>query len=411
MSVSNEWQQAYERVVVWCVAVGGLALGLTLLAISPAGLDAGDVVGSLAVGVGVLGSASLLLGHRRPLGHLIAVVVLVGAVSPVVDPALAIALDVLVVAVLATGAFLIRRVEGFWGFVALALVAISIHPVLSLMGWQNSMVLSVPPAVPWLVALTAVVTAAVGFRSMRDRIMLRDQYFEEVNHVVSSLAHRLRTPLTGMLGFGHLIAGEVLTDDGQDFARRIVENGWDLSATLDDLVIAARSHAGGLEMLRRPVSLGVLVNEVLDSVPGARGKLSYCSVKGTAIGDPSRVKQILRHLVTNAVDHGGPNVVIYSRTDDDGVVVSVVDDGPGLTEDDRKRAFDWYFRRSNSDNLLGVGIGLSVSRVLAEAMRGSLELTNDHSGTTATLRLPADPRTVKTSAIWPRQPVGKTAHH
>lgn len=409
VSLSGDWQKAYERVIVWCVATGGLALGLALVAVSPSGLDSADVIGGLALVVGLVALGDLLLGRGRPIPYLTVVTLLVGAMAPLVDDTLAMALNALVVTVLATGALLIQRVRGFWVFTALALVVMTVRPALTFAGWEPALSLQVPATVPWLVAVTALLTGAVGFRALRDRIMLRDAYYAEVNHLVSSLAHRLRTPLTGMLGFGHLIAGEVLTEDGQDFAHRIVENGWDLSATLDDLVIAARSHAGGLEMLRRPVSLGVMVDEVVRSVPGAAQKLSYCSVKGTAIGDPARIRQILRHLISNAVDHGGPNVVIYSRTDEKGVVVSVVDDGPGIGESDRKKAFDWYFHRSDDENVLGAGIGLSVSRVLAEAMGGDVELSNDHSGTTAALRLPADPRSIKSSAMWPASTLGKPA--
>ena len=159
--------------------------------------------------------------------------------------------------------------------------------------------------------------------------------------------------------------------------------------SLDDLIIAARSNADGLEMLRRPVALGQAVERVLSSVPGARDKLAYCSVRGEAIGDPTRVNHVIRHLVSNAVQHGGQNLIIHSRGHGHEVTLYVNDDGPALSDEVTSRAFEPFYHRPENEDSLGNGIGLTVSRILARAMGGDVHLDNDHTGTTAALRLPA----------------------
>ncbi len=367
-------------------------MGLAVLALSPPGVDASDVVGWLALGVGATSGCALYLGYARPVPFLIAITVLVGAVAPIVDVGLAMALNVIVVSVLATGALLVGSVGRFWALAALALLAMAVRPVVGILGWDSPMALSLPPTVPWVVATTALVTTAISFRGLREELIRKDRHQLEMNRLISSLAHHLRTPLTGVIGFGHLVASETLTESGREYARRIVSNGWELSSNLDDLIIAARSDVDGLDMRRYPVDLRHAVDEVLSFVPGAHDKLSYRAVNGVAVGDPARIKQILGHLVSNAVIHGGPHMVVYSRVRGGNVEVCVSDDGPPLDDAALQQAFEPFHSQSKVAESLRRGIGLTVSRVLARAMAGDVELLSDHSGTTVTLRLPADPQ-------------------
>jgi signal transduction histidine kinase len=367
-------------------------MGMALLALSPPRMDASDVVGWLALAVGATAGCALYLGHVQPVPFLIAITVLVGAVAPIVEEGLAMALNMIVVSVLATGALLVGSVGRFWALAALSLVVMTVRPGLEMLGWHSTLALSLPPSVPWVVATTALVTTALSFRGLREGLIRKERHQLDMNQLISSLAHHLRTPLTGVIGFGHLIACEVLTAPGQEYARRIISHGWELSSSLDDLIIAARSDADGLDMRRRPVELRAVTDEVLASVPGATGKLSFCSVTGVGIGDPARIKQVLGHLVSNAVVHGGPKMVVYSRIRGRHVTLYVSDDGPPLTRSELERAFEPFYSQSKVAESLERGIGLTVSRVLAQAMGGDVELISDHSGTTASFRLPADPQ-------------------
>lgn len=95
-------------------------------------------------------------------------------------------------------------------------------------------------------------------------------------------------------------------------------------------------------------------------------------------GDPAHVERILHNLVSNALDHAGdsPDVSV-AVGHDSGPFISVSDRGPGIPEEDRERIFARFVRGSDSR---GSGLGLHLSRKLAEASRGSLTLDDLYAG-------------------------------
>ncbi len=108
-----------------------------------------------------------------------------------------------------------------------------------------------------------------------------------------------------------------------------------------------------------------------------------------AMGDPARIRQILRNLVSNALKYGGDEIGISVTTAGDWAHMTVADNGPGIDATDRDRIFEPYERASTSDGRTdSVGLGLAVSRTLARRMGG--DLVYDHRGGQSlfTLRLP-----------------------
>jgi len=97
-----------------------------------------------------------------------------------------------------------------------------------------------------------------------------------------------------------------------------------------------------------------------------------------ALADPIRFRQIVRNLVTNAIRYGGDEIQISMSRKGDRVAVCVADDGPGVPEEDRERIFEAYHRAHSSAGQPGsVGLGLTVSRTLAELMGGSLSYSKN----------------------------------
>jgi signal transduction histidine kinase len=93
-----------------------------------------------------------------------------------------------------------------------------------------------------------------------------------------------------------------------------------------------------------------------------------------AIGDPPRVRQILRNLLTNAERYGGDDVSVVLRRRGRNVEIDVTDDGPGIARTDWERVFEPYQTAHQSPGRPGsVGIGLAISRQLAELMGGGLD--------------------------------------
>ena len=106
--------------------------------------------------------------------------------------------------------------------------------------------------------------------------------------------------------------------------------------------------------------------------------------------DPLRLRQVIRNLVSNAIRHGGPNVSIDVRSVDEKVILSVIDDGEGVSKELETRLFDRFVHRGHKALLTGsVGLGLSIARSLVEGMDGSISYLRANNHTVFSIILPA----------------------
>jgi signal transduction histidine kinase len=205
---------------------------------------------------------------------------------------------------------------------------------------------------------------------------------EAKNRFLASVSHEIRTPLTAILGFAQLIdEGEGLDDAARDLMiGSIAQQAREMADLVDDLLVAARAEAGRIQVSDTVVD----VLEQIDQTLRAGG--SYASNVRVerpvelpdAMGDPARVRQILRNLLTNAERYGGPDVVVSASVEGDRVVISVSDDGPGLPSEEWERIFQLYRRAAERPGRTeSVGIGLTISRQLADLMGGGLGYRHD----------------------------------
>jgi len=255
----------------------------------------------------------------------------------------------------------------------------------------------------YVLMLTAVLLAYWGFSERTEGALMREERLrriaEEQRHAaetqrlehlvhskdqfIASVSHELRTPLTAVVGFAELLANEeagLTAEDRSDLVTTIVREASDLSAIVEDLLVAARSELGTIRVTAAPVDVNATVDLVVRALPtGHRSRISVKSGPSTwALGDPARLRQIVRNLVSNAIRYGGPNIEVELDHDQVTTTVRVIDDGPGIPDADRDRIFLPYEVTGEATTLpASVGLGLTVSRDLAERMGGSL--TYDHS--------------------------------
>lgn len=142
-----------------------------------------------------------------------------------------------------------------------------------------------------------------------------------------------------------------------------------------------------LAVLSVPVDLRAEVDRALEGF--SHEEIPQTEVLGQgmgAVGDPARVRQILRNLLSNAFRHGGEHVQVRIGGDGRVATVSVVDDGPGVSGDEADRIFEPY-HRSGADpgQPASLGLGLSISRQLARLMGG--DLTYRYEADTAIFQL------------------------
>jgi signal transduction histidine kinase len=154
----------------------------------------------------------------------------------------------------------------------------------------------------------------------------------------------------------------------------VVSEGTDLVNIVSDLLAAAKADSGTLTVSRVSVSLRAQVAQVLEGIhqdSGARIEISGESVQG--IGDPGRVRQIVRNLVANAQRYGGETIRVELAQGTERAILRMCDNGPGVPEDERERIFEPYASAHGVHAHAGsIGLGLAVSRELARLMGGDL---------------------------------------
>ncbi len=214
--------------------------------------------------------------------------------------------------------------------------------------------------------------------SVRDRLQ---QLLRSKDEFLGSVSHELRTPLASVLGFASELRDNFDAFDPEErqlFVKLIAEQGEDMAHIIEDLLVAARADTDGLVVRSVPTDVAHAIEAVLTQVAGV---VTAVDVRDQveALADPGRLRQILRNLVTNADRYGGEEVAIDVTGRDGEVVIRVRDNGAGLPRSEWDSIFEPYTRSHHREGQpASVGLGLTVSRILARRMGG--DLTYRHQG-------------------------------
>ncbi len=217
--------------------------------------------------------------------------------------------------------------------------------------------------------------------------------------LVASVSHELRTPLTSILGYLDLAIEDPDTPDdvraGLDVAERNAER---LLRIVADILAASSSSPSSVEasLVAQPVDLRELVRgAATDAVPRAAARAITIDVTGlepaAAWADPLRLRQVVDNLVSNAIVYNKDGGTVFVGTTSDGTSswVLVRDTGVGISDTDRSRLFQRYYK-AGRERRAGTGLGLAITRDIVRAHGGELAL---HSavgvGSTFIVKLPA----------------------
>jgi two-component system, OmpR family, sensor kinase len=196
-----------------------------------------------------------------------------------------------------------------------------------------------------------------------------------------SISHDLRTPLTSIRGYAEALADGTLDDADPDERKRaatiIGAEGRRLERLVRDLLDLSRLDAHQFSLTPRPCDATEVVRDAAEAFsPQARELgIALNVVRGDTIAveiDPERLAQIAANLIENALKYAAAKVDVYAAMQSDGqVAVVVVDDGPGIPDDQMARVFDrLYTVRESPGRTVGTGLGLAIVRELAAAMGG-----------------------------------------
>lgn len=206
----------------------------------------------------------------------------------------------------------------------------------------------------------------------RTAVAVRDAF-------VGMLSHELRTPITVILGSAGLLRRRFPAGDPSlEMVEDITAESERMNQLIDDLLVVSVPEIGPTAhpdpVLVRHVLAGAVALEARRH-PGARLEVDAPAGLPPVAGDQTLLEQVVRNLIGNAVKYAGPraSVVLAAREVDNGIEVSISDDGPGIPEGERHAVFDIFFRsRSTAARAGGAGIGLFVCRRLIESMGGRI---------------------------------------
>lgn len=216
-----------------------------------------------------------------------------------------------------------------------------------------------------------------GNRRLAERQAELETLIRSKDQLIASISHEIRTPLTAIMGFARLLRdGHPALPDAESraFATMVVDQGDEISNIVDDLVVAARADHGLLEVVAVAVHMRAQTNQVLEAM-SLSGTLTVrvTGQDAVALGDPSRVRQIIRNLITNAARYGGTDIEVTVRADGSDIHLLVIDNGQGVPEGHQDRIFDAYQRAHAVHGLTdSMGLGLYISRTLARLMGGDI---------------------------------------
>jgi PAS domain S-box-containing protein len=204
----------------------------------------------------------------------------------------------------------------------------------------------------------------------------------------ASMSHELRTPINAILGYTTLLLENIygeLNEKQTEGIQRTHKAAKHLLELVNDVLDLSKIEAGKIDLRPQPVVLPMLVEDLFVTVrPLADEHKSELSIEHAAsepiriISDPRRVRQILLNLLSNAIKFGGgkPIRVASRPTADCGVLVEVRDQGPGIAEEDKERIFHEFVQLGKNQLHEGTGLGLPISRRLAEMLGGSLDVVS-----------------------------------
>lgn len=250
--------------------------------------------------------------------------------------------------------------------------------------------------VAFFVPSLAIVAGIIVLRRRRRRERLAADLERErtlsrsKDQLIANLSHELRTPLTGI--YTSALAIDELHGADGEIARElntlIIDQSADLTRMVEDLLVSAQADAGRLAFTIAPTSIGGEVSAVIREFARSGATLEVHVADGLVAADPGRLRQVLRNLISNAVRHGGPTVRIQGAALQDGYLIQVIDDGPGIPAEIEDRLFERFVHQGDRPLIVGsVGLGLAITRVLAEGMGGSIGYRRNAGLTIFSLRL------------------------
>lgn len=249
----------------------------------------------------------------------------------------------------------------------------------------------------WLsfVAVRIAEGSVYAFRDVTGERLLE----EERNDFVATVSHELRTPMTGVYGAAQTLLrrhSELSPEQRESLLSMIASEAARLTQITEEVLLTSQLDRGDLRVETAPVDVREVVSSVVHTMRSHLPDSIKIEVEigdhvGVASGDSDRIQQVLVNLLDNAAKYGTSPVKISAEGTNGVVRIAVSDAGPGIGAADRERIFEKFYRADPqaTRGARGTGLGLYISRELAQRMGGRLHLASaPGEGATFVVELP-----------------------
>lgn len=218
--------------------------------------------------------------------------------------------------------------------------------------------------------LSAAQVSAVNLKNQRDQI----------NGLISDISHQTKTPVANLKLYSQLLEEQPLSPQAMDCARAISAQTEKLESLMEALVKSSRLETGILALHPERQAIGPMLRRAAEQyMPGAgekRIQLKLEETEGEAVFDAKWTEEAVCNLLDNAVKYtpAGGKVTVSSRDFEMFSLIQVSDTGPGIAEEEQPKVFSRFYRGASARDREGVGLGLCLTRQIAERQGGYVKL-------------------------------------
>lgn len=221
------------------------------------------------------------------------------------------------------------------------------------------------------------------------------QQKDQISALISDISHQTKTPVANLQLYAQLLSEQPLTPQGKDCAAAISAQADKLQTLIDALVKTSRLETGILALHPQSGEISPVVERaVAQYAPKAAGKgitLTIGQIEGSAVFDPKWTEEAVCNLLDNAVKYtsSGGTVTVEVKNYELFSAIRVSDTGPGIPEGEQAKIFGRFYRAPGTYQAEGVGIGLYLTRQIAEKQGGYVKVESTvGSGSMFSLFLP-----------------------
>lgn len=234
----------------------------------------------------------------------------------------------------------------------------------------------------------------VNITEQHNAMKMRQEFF-------SNVSHELKTPMTSIRGYSELLETGVIND--KDVSKKALDKIHDevnnMSTLINDILMISRLENKDVDVIKHPVHLTPLVDEIIDTMQVEIDKKHLQVDKElediTYTSNHQHMHQLLSNLITNSIKYNvdGGKIIIKSYQFGRNIIIEVSDTGRGISKIDQGRVFERFFRcdQGRDKETGGTGLGLAIVKHIVQYYQGNITLTSKlHEGTTFKVTLPME---------------------